>query len=263
MDPVAYRDYLRTFHGRLRCDLAWENLRGFLPSERGATALDVGGGTGEMAVRLAAAGFAVTVLDTSEAMLAETERAATEAKVRSHLTLVQGEAGELTRLVPLASFSVITCHNVLEFMERPAEVLRAIPALLLRRDDVVASIVVRNRAGEVLSAALKSGDLATAERNLTARKVTAKLIDQPVSVFSPPEMRQLVTLAGLEMLAEYGVRVFSDYLPESSTRETSNYAALLEMEQKLGAQPDFAAIARYTQLIVRPRGDDDMPRQGT
>jgi S-adenosylmethionine-dependent methyltransferase len=262
MDPIAYRDYLRTFPGRLRCDLAWENLRGFLPSERGATVLDVGGGTGQMAVRLAAAGFAVTVLDASEAMLGEAERAATEAQVRSQLTLVQGDAAELTRLFPPASFSVITCHNVLELMDHPAEVLRAIPTLL-RRDDVVASIVVRNRAGEVLSAALKNGDLAAAERNLTARQVTAKLNDQPVSVFSPQEMRQLVTLAGLERRAEYGIRVFSDYLPESSTTETSNYAALLEMEQTLGAQPDFAAIARYTQLIVRPHGDDDvMPRHG-
>jgi S-adenosylmethionine-dependent methyltransferase len=257
MDPQAYRDYLRSFHGRLRCDLAWENLRGFLPSEPGAAALDIGGGTGEMAVRLAAGGLAVTVVDASAAMLAEAERAATAAHVRDRVTLVAGEAGQLTRLFPRATFAVIVCHNVLEFMEYPVEVLRAIPVLLQRRDQVVASVIVRNRAGEVLSAALKNNDLAAAERNLTARKVTAKLIGQPVSVFSPREMRQLVALAGLETLAEYGIRVFSDYLPENSTADDSNYAALLEVERKLGAQPDFAAIARYSQVIVRPRGDHD------
>jgi S-adenosylmethionine-dependent methyltransferase len=257
IDPQAYGDYLRTVPGRLRVDLAWENLRSFLPSEPDAAALDVGGGTGETAVRLADCGFRVTVLDVSEGMLAETERAAMETDLRHRITLVHGDAGQLPRLFSPASFTVIVCHNVIEFVERPAEVLQAINSLLVRRHHAVASVIVRNRAGEVLSAALKNGDLATAERNLTTPNVGVKLFDQLAAVFTPRNLREMVAAAGLDNLAEFGIRVFSDYLPDQYVNEDSNYSALLALERKLGSQPDFAAISRYLQIIARPHLSDN------
>jgi 2-polyprenyl-3-methyl-5-hydroxy-6-metoxy-1,4-benzoquinol methylase len=262
IDAQAYGDYLRTIPGRLRTDLAWENLREFLPSPSRAAALDVGGGTGQMAMRLAAHGFQVTVLDASEAMLDVTEQAAMEANLRHRITLVHGDAGQLLHFFSPASYTVVVCHNVIEYVECPAEALQAISSLLVRRDNAVASVMVRNRAGEILSAALKNGDLAAAERNLTAPNVRAKLTDQLAAVFTPPELRDMLASAGLNPLAEFGIRVFSDYLPEQYLNESSNYAALLALERKLGAQPDFAAIARYIQITARPRSSDNlMPRQ--
>jgi 2-polyprenyl-3-methyl-5-hydroxy-6-metoxy-1,4-benzoquinol methylase len=263
IDPQAYGEYLRTVPGRLRGDLAWNHLRRFLPSEPDAAALDVGGGTGEMAVRLARCGFKVSVLDASQAMLAETERASTEASVRRCITLVHGDAGRLAHLFAPASFMVIVCHNVIEFLDGPAEVLQAISSLLVRRDNAVASVMVRNRAGEILSAALKDGDLVAAESILTAPNVRAKLANQLVAVFTPRELRDMLTRAGLNMLAEYGIRVFSDYLPEQFVDECSNYAAMLAIEQKLGAQPEFAAIARYTQMIARPMEEGNSTQRRT
>ncbi len=262
IDPGAYSEYLRTVPGRLRIDLAWENLRGFLPTLPGTTVLDIGGGTGEMALRLAAFGLQVTVLDSSEAMLGEIERAAAaEASRRRRITLVHGDARHLTQLFTPASFMVIVCHNILEFVDSPTTILQSIASLLTRSETAFASVIVRNRAGEVLSAALKNGDLAAAEKNLTTPKVTAKLADLPVSVFTPQELRAMLSLAGLKTLAEYGIRVCSDYLPQTSVAGDSNYAALLALERKLGAQQDFAAIARYTQVIARRgRADNDEPR---
>ena len=256
IDARASGDYLRTIPGRLRADLAWENLRSFLPSESDAAALDVGGGTGEMAVRLAERGFQVTVLDVSEAMLAETERASMEANLRHSITLVHGDAGQLPHLFSPASFAVVVCHNVIEFVERPSEVLQDISSLLVRRDNAVASVMVRNRRGEVLSAAIKNGDLVAAERTLTAPNVRAKLGDRLAAVFTPQELRDMLASSGLDTLAEFGIRVFSDYLPEQYVNEAS-YSALLALERKLGAQPDFAAIARYIQMIVRPHSSDN------
>ena len=262
IDPQAYGDYLRTIPGRLRANLAWENLREFLPSRSDAAALDVGGGTGDMAVRLAECGFKVTVLDVSEAMLAETERASMEANLRHRITLIHGDAGRLPHLFSPASFTVIVCHNVIEFVERPVEVLQAVSSLLVRGDNAVASLIVRNRAGEVLSAAIKNGDLVAAERNLTAPSVRPKLVDQLATLFTPRELREMVVSAGMNTLAEFGIGVFSDYLPEQSGNEASDYSALLALERKLGAQPDFAAIARYIQITARPRlSDNQVPRQ--
>jgi hypothetical protein len=158
----------------------------------------------------------------------------------------------LTQLFPPDSFAVIVCHNLLEFVDKPTEVLQALRSLLMRRDTAMASVMVRNRAGEVLSAAIKNGDLGAAERNLTASKVPAKLMDEPVSLFTPQQLRHLLATAKLDPLSEFGIRVLSDYLPEQFLNEQTNYSGLLGLERTLGARAEFAAIARYTQMIARP-----------
>src|SRR5581483_11652789 len=252
IDAGAYTDYLRTVEGRLRADLTWENLREFLPPKPQRRALDVGCGTGEMALRLAGLGFQVTALDASDAMLAVTKRTAAEAGLQALIGVVCSNAEQLSNLFSPSSFDVILCHNLLEFVDRPSEILRATELLLAPSNDALASVIVRNRAGEVLSAALKDCDLAAAEANLTAPKVRARLIEAPVSVFTPAELRSMLFAAGLEVLAECGVRALSDYLPQESANDPANYKRLLTLEQKLGKQPDFAAIARYIQMIVRP-----------
>jgi len=57
-------------------------LQEFLPkATRSSQALDLGGGTGEIAVRLARLGLHVTLLDTSQPMLDFAKRAAREAGV--------------------------------------------------------------------------------------------------------------------------------------------------------------------------------------
>jgi hypothetical protein len=55
------------------------------------------------------------------------------------------------------------------------------------------------------------------------------------------------------VIAERGVRVVSDFLPPKVSR-TDEYARIFELERKLGAQPEFAAVARYTHFLARRRG---------
>ena len=56
--------------------------------------------------------------------------------------------------------------------------------------------------------------------------------------------------AGLEVVAEHGVRVFSDYVGREEMA-SEFYGTVFELELKLGARPEFAAIARYLQVIAR------------
>jgi ubiquinone/menaquinone biosynthesis C-methylase UbiE len=68
-DADKYSAYLKTPAGRLRSELAWENVRRFLPHNTSRRALDVGGGTGVASLQLARMDFEVVLLDGSEQML--------------------------------------------------------------------------------------------------------------------------------------------------------------------------------------------------
>jgi hypothetical protein len=58
----------------------------------------------------------------------------------------------------------------------------------------------------------------------------------------------------LKLLAERGVRVLADYLACEALSE-DDYTRLLNFELLLGTQPQFAAVARYTQVIARPESN--------
>jgi len=245
-----YVAYLETPEGRLRLDLAFANLQEFLPqAPRSLRALDLGCGTGAIAMRLVQFGLHVTLLDASLPMLDFAERTAREAGVAERIVLKHGDAAQLASLFDGESFDVILCHNILEYVDDPCAVLRS-AARALRDPSSLISVLVRNQAGEVLKAAIQAGDLAAAEHNLTAEWGHESLYGGKVRLFTPEGVQAMLKAASLTTVAERGVRVVADYLPPQIFR-SSDYARVLELERKLGSRPDFAAVARYTQYLAR------------
>src|SRR6202171_3924571 len=140
-----YAAYLETPEGRLRSDLAFANLQDFLPLQAKASlcALDLGGGTGAAAVRLAQLGIHVTLLDSSPAMLDIAKRAAHEAGVTDKVVLQHGDTAQLANLFHTRSFDVILCHNILEYCDDPGAVLRG-AARALRGFSSLLFVVLRD-----------------------------------------------------------------------------------------------------------------------
>jgi S-adenosylmethionine-dependent methyltransferase len=246
-----YAAYLDTPEGRLRTDLAFANLQDFLPQQTKPSlrALDVGCGTGATAVRLARLGMHVTLLDSSPAMLDIAKHTAHEAGVTDKVVLQNGDATQLTNLLRIRSFDVILCHNILEYCDDPGVVLRA-AARALRDSSAILSILVRNQAGEVFKAAIQAGDLAAAEKGLTAEWGQESLYGGRVRLFTSDSLRAMLREASLAAIAERGVRVLADYLPSRISR-TVEYERIFELERKLGSRPEYAAVARYTQCFAR------------
>ena len=249
-----YAAYLETPEGRLRSDLAFSNLEDFLPgsqSKRSLCALDVGCGTGGTAVRLARRGVHVTLLDSSQAMLDLAKHAAQEAGVTDKVVLQHGNATQLAALFRKASFDVIICHNLLEYVDEPASLLCSM-ADALRDSSAVLSILVRNQGGEVFKAAIQAGDLAAAEDCLKAEWGQEYLYGAKVRLFTSESVEAMLKRASLATIAERGVRVLADYLP-SHTSRSEQYEQILELERKLGRRPEYSAVARYIHcLTFRP-----------
>lgn len=249
-DADKYAAYLETPEGRLRLDLAFANLQEFLPQgARPLRALDIGCGTGATALRLARLGIHVMLLDSSSSMLDLAVRAAGEAGVADWIESKHGDAAQLVSLFRAESFDVVLCHNVLEYVVDPVAVLRG-AARGLRNSAAILSVLVRNRAGEVLKAAIQGGDLAAAEASLTAEWGHESLYGGKVRLFTSESLHAMLKAAELGVASKRGIRVLSDYLPPRVSRN-AEYERIFELERKLGRQPEFAAIARYTHCLAR------------
>jgi S-adenosylmethionine-dependent methyltransferase len=246
-----YAAYLGTPEGRLRSDLAFANLQDFLPLQpkSSLSALDLGCGTGAAAIRLAQLGIHVTLLDSSAAMLDIARHTAEEAGVVDKVALRHGDATQLTDLFPARSFDVILCHNLLEYLEAPDVLLRG-AARALRDSLAFLSVLVRNQAGEVFKAAIKAGDLAVAENNLTAEWAQESLYGGWVRLFPANSLQAMLKAASLAVIAERGVRVLADYLPAQVSR-SADYERIFELERKLGNRREYAAVSRYTHCLAR------------
>lgn len=248
-DAANYARYLETPEGRLRLDLAFAHLQEFLPNTAGSLlALDVGGGTGATAVRLAQLGVHVTLLDASLAMLEIAERAAREAGIAQRIAFKHGDAAQLASLFAGGAFDVVVCHNILEYIDDPGAILGS-AVRMLRNAASVISVLVRNQAGEVLKTAIQNGDLVATDRNLTAEWGKESLYGGKVRLFTAATARAMLEGASLTVISTRGVRVVSDYLPPKISR-SDEYERILGLERKLGCRPEFAAVARYTHCLA-------------
>lgn len=251
-DAAKYAAYLDTPEGRLRLDAAFANLQEFLPvpqANHSLSVLDLGGGTGAAAVRLAKLGFHVTLLDSSLPMLQIAECAARNAGVSDKMALKHGDVAQSASLFQSGAFDLILCHNLLEYVDDPGAVLRS-GARMMRDSSAILSILVRNQAGEVFKAAIQAGDLAATEHNLTAEWGQESLYGGKVRLFTAEMLEKMLQEASLTLVARRGVRVIADYLPPQLSR-SDEYERILELERKLGSRTEFATAARYIHFLAR------------
>jgi SAM-dependent methyltransferase len=193
----------------IRSSLVWDVLRGVVSSrmaQAGRQALDivdVGGGTGGLAVPFAAAGHNVTVIDPSPDALAAAQRRAAEAGAR--LAAVQGDAASLDGVVGPSAADLIICHNVLEYVDSPADAMAAIARVL--RPAATVSVLAANTVAAVLHRAL-AGRFAEARQLLEAGGA-----DAVPRRFTLPALIALTEKAGLRAGEAHGLRIFSGLVP--------------------------------------------------
>ena len=206
--------------------------------------LDIGGGTGGLAVRIGELGHRVTVVDPSPDALAALDRCA-----REHDVAVTGRPGRpCPACLDVAgpdSADLVLCHGVLEVVDDPtaalatlARVVRPGGVLSLLVAQRYAAVVARAMAGhfqqalEMLDPTTGSGQRATAPQGRAGRR------------FTHDELAALVRDAGLTVDAVQGIRVFTDLVPGSLLDlEPGATAALVELEQAVASRSEYLPLA--------------------
>jgi S-adenosylmethionine-dependent methyltransferase len=239
--------------GDVRTHVVWEALRTTLQRqqaaapERALDVLDLGGGTGGFAVRVAAAGHRVTVVDPSPDALASLARRAAESEVSDRVRGVQGDAADLLDVVPPRSADVVLCHGVLEVVDDPEQAVRGVGSVL--RTGGRLSLLVAQRHAVVL-ARVVAGHLGDAERLLAAAD------EGPSGAtprrFTEAELTALLTGTGFDVETVHGIRVFTDIVPGAIVdAEPGTVDALLRLEADAAERPEYRSLATQLHLVAQ------------
>jgi S-adenosylmethionine-dependent methyltransferase len=229
-----------------RGGMVWDVLRDVVSArvaDTGRPALDiidVGGGTGGLAVPFAALGHHVTVVDPSPDALAAAQRRAAEAGAR--LNAVQGDAASLDTVAGTKAADLVICHNVLEYVDSPADAMTAITAVL--RPSATVSVLASNAVAAVLHRAL-AGRFAEA-RQLLEPDAEGSLPRR----FTLPALIALIEGAGLRAGQAHGLRIFGGLVPGVLLDGDAGAAeALRALEEAAAATPPLRDIAAQLHVL--------------
>jgi SAM-dependent methyltransferase len=238
--------------GYVRTHVMHQQLLEHLPASP-ASVLDVGGGAGHQSFPLAQAGYDVTLLDSSPAMLDKAQQRLQRlpAEVQRRVTLVQADGENADEAVKGRRFAAVLCHGVLGYLEQPEPLVNQLcrcanagglvsimtgnaktgavrPALERRWDDALASFDARTEIG-VLGV---SGRADTVE-----------------------ELSELLRSRGVEPLRWYGVWLFVDWLEFSGVKldptDSRQVAATAAAELEASRRDPYRQLSRVFHLVGR------------
>lgn len=210
--------------------------------------LDVGGGSGVLAVPFAAAGCVVTVVEPNPNALATLSRRATDAGVSDRITAVQADSDALGQVVPAGSADLVLAHGLLEVVDDPKNTVAAMAGAVAPSGAV--SVLVANRTAALLHRAVagKLTEAAALAEDPAGRLPSETLLRR----FDTEGLLALLTDAGLVVELVQGHGVLNELVPGSALQQDpSAQDALASLELKLARTPPLRDIAARLHAVAR------------
>lgn len=203
--------------------------------------LDLGGGTGGLAVPLAEHGHHVTVVDPSPDALASLSRRSSESGVAERITAAQGDADTLGDILGGEPVDLVCCHGTLEVVDDPQATLASVGAVVAPGGYL--SLVAAQRLAVVLARVL-AGQFTQAHAALTSTDGRWGPGDPLPRRFDAQALTAMVAEAGFTVRDSHGVRLFSDLVPSALVDSEADRLALLRLEQEASRHPDFSFLGQ-------------------
>lgn len=210
--------------------------------------LDVGSGVGEVALRFAAMGHKVTMLE-PQACLLETaeERARQQLPDRTGYMRFLNERIEDLHECQADEFDLIICHETIEYVDDPLRAFNVITRVLRPRG--MLSLVFVNRYGLIMEKVIKEGNIREGMDTFEMEEFTTRLHSGRGHLYSDVELMSLLEPLGYNIEGQYGLLVFSKYVDCSLFEDGQCYKGMLELEERAGEEPHLKSVGRFVQLI--------------
>jgi SAM-dependent methyltransferase len=217
--------------------------------------LDVGGGAGHQSFPLAQAGYDVTLLDPSPAMLGKAQHRldALPAETRRRVTLLEANGENAAEAVLGRRFAAVLCHGVLGYLEEPEPLVNQL-CRCAAAGGVVSIMTGNAKAMAVRPAMEQRWDDALAAFDAT-REVG--VLGVPGRADTVEELSELVQSQGVEPVRWYGVWLFVDWLEfggtELDVRDSKQVEATAAVELEASRRDPYRQLSRVFHLVGRKR----------
>jgi SAM-dependent methyltransferase len=245
-------DAYATVKGYVRTYVMHHQLLDHLPPPP-ARVLDVGGGAGHQSFPLAEAGYEVTLLDPSPAMLDKARQRLQHlpADARRRVTLLQAGGEHAAEAVDGRRFGAVLCHGVLGYLDEPEPMVEQ----LCRCTDAggVVSIMTANAKAMAVRPALER----RWEDALAAfdARTGIGVLGVPGRADTVEEIGALLQRDGVQPVQWYGVWLFVDWLEFSGATldagDAAQLAATAAVELEAARRDPYRQLSRVFHLVGR------------
>lgn len=204
----------------------------------GKRILDFGSGEGITANYFARKNEVIAI-EPSEEMLVNTWK-------QYEYRQIVGDVDALSEF-PDESFDVIICHNVLEYVDDKAAIIKALTRVL--KKEGVLSIAKHNKAGRVMQTAVLLDDFAKAnalldgENNMASKfGVIRYYEDNDILTWSPQ-----LTVSDI-----FGIRTFWDLQQNQEKHKDEEWQEkMMQLELRVSQIPEYREIAFFHHLLLK------------
>ena len=218
-----------------------------------ARVLDVGGGAGHQSFPLAQAGYEVTLLDPSPAMLdkARQRLARLPDEAQRRVTLLEADGEKADEAVQGQRFAAVLCHGVLGYLDRPEPLVTEL--CRCAAPGGVVSIMTANASTMAVRPAMeRRWDDALAA--FDARTETG-VLGVPGRADTVEELSELLRGHGVEPARWYGVWLFVDWLEFSGAEldpgDARQVTATAAVELEASRRDPYRQLSRVFHLVGR------------
>jgi SAM-dependent methyltransferase len=238
--------------GLVRTYVMHQQLLEHLPAPP-ATVLDVGGGAGHQSFPLAQAGYDVTLLDPSQAMLAKAHQRlqALPPEAQRRVTLLQADGESADQAVAGRRFDAVLCHGVLGYLEQPEPLVDQLCRCAAAGGTV--SIMTANaKASAVRPALERRWDDALASFDT---RTEIGVLGVPGRADTVEELSELIASRDVQPVGWYGVWLFVDWLEFSGAEldpsDATQVAATAAVELEASRRDPYRQLSRVFHLVGR------------
>lgn len=241
-----------TAKGYVRTAVMHRQLMEHLPSAP-ASVLDVGGGAGTQSFPLALAGYEVTLLDSSPAMLdrARERLAGLPDAAARRVELLEADGRDAAASVGGRTFDAVLCHGVLGYLDDPAAMVDQLCRCAAPRG--IVSIMTGNARTSAVQPALEQR-WEDALAAFDAREGVG-VLGVRGRADTVEELGDLLRAGGVDPVDWYGVWLFADWLEFGGTTvdvsDRERLRAMAAVEFEAARRDPYRQLSRVFHLIGR------------